>query len=302
MVDLRNLQQQIQKGSLLPFYVFIGDEIELQNIYLHQMGNVERIDSVATIYKKITSRMLCNVEAKIYVVRDDLDFVKNEKIYSTIKDKIKVGTLVLQLTNISKCKKFINHMDDCVVEFNHMTTGQLINALAGQISGSQGVLKYFIESCNNDYNTIQNYIDIFHRLGYLSVTKQLVDEFIKRPSTSTVFDLADALMRLDSQQCYKLLDELLQDSNNAIGIIYAIYAQLHKCVLVEGYRGQDNIAQKTGINGWVCNNILRDNKIKPARLLTALRIIQKYDKGIKTGRYEPVYACYCLVTEILCLS
>ena len=207
--------------------------------------------------------------------------------------------LVVQVTTPSKCRKFIKELNNCVVEFNHMTTGQLITAITGQIGGSQAILKYFIEACNNDLNTIYNYIDIFHRLGYSSVTKELVDQYITPKEEVNVFQLADAIMKKDAQLTFKLLDQLLEDKNNVMGIIYAIYSQLHKCVLVEGYRGEQDIAKVTGINGWICKNILQYNRIEPPKLLTALRLVQKYDKGIKTGKYDGVVACYSLIVEIL---
>ena len=55
MMDLFTLQQQIREHKLLPFYVFTGEEIELQNIYLKQRGNIVREDNVAKIKNKITS-------------------------------------------------------------------------------------------------------------------------------------------------------------------------------------------------------------------------------------------------------
>ncbi len=299
MLDLLDLQTQIREGKLLPFYIFTGEEIELQNIYLKQMGNVIRIDKVADVYNKITSKLISTNKFAVYVVRDDMDFIKSEKTWSNISNKIRNAVLVVQVTTPSKCKKFIKELNDCAVEFNHMTTGQLITAITGQISGSQAILKYFIEACNNDLNTIYNYIDIFHRLGYLSVTKELVDKYIPPKEEVTVFQLADAIMKKDAPLTFKLLDQLLEDKNNVMGIIYAIYSQLHKCVLVEGYRGEKDIAKVTGINSWICNNILKYNRIAPPKLLTALRLVQKYDKGIKTGKYDGVVACYSLIVEIL---
>ena len=299
MLDLLDLQTQIREGKLLPFYIFTGEEIELQNIYLKQMGNVIRIDKVADVYNKITSKLISTNKFAVYVVRDDMDFIKSEKTWSNISNKIRNAVLVVQITTPSKCRKFIKELNSCVVEFNHMTTGQLITAITGQISGSQAILKYFIEACNNDLNTIYNYIDIFHRLGYISVTKELVDQYITPKEEVTVFQLADAIMKKDAQLTFKLLDQLLEDKNNVMGIIYAIYSQLHKCVLVEGYRGEKDISKITGINGWICNNILQYNRIEPPKLLTALRLVQKYDKGIKTGKYDGVVACYSLIVEIL---
>lgn len=296
MLGLLDLQTQIREGSLLPFYIFTGEEIELQNIYLKQMGNVIRVDRVADIYNKITSKLISGKFA-VYVVRDDMDFIKSEKTWGSISDRIRNAVLVIQVTTPSKCKKFLKELNDCVVEFNHMTTKQLLNVVNMDCSVSNK--QYFIEACNNDLNTINNYLDIFKRAGIKELNKKIVDEYIPTKEDVTVFQLADAVMRKDEQLTFKLLDQLLEDKNNVMGIIYAIYSQLHKCVLVEGYRGEKNISKVTGINSWICNNILRDNRIEPSKLLTALRLVQKYDKGIKTGKYDGVIACYSLIVEIL---
>lgn len=296
MLGLLDLQTQIREGSLLPFYIFTGEEIELQNIYLKQMGNVIRVDRVADIYNKITSKLISGKFA-VYVVRDDMDFIKSEKTWSSISDRIRNAVLVIQVTTPNKCKKFIKELNDCVVEFNHMTTKQLLNVVNMDCSVSNK--QYFIEACNNDLNTINNYLDIFKRVGIKELNKKIVDEYIPTKEDVTVFQLADAVMRKDEQLTFRLLDQLLEDKNNVMGIIYAIYSQLHKCVLVEGYRGEKNISKVTGINSWICNNILRDNRIEPSKLLTALRLVQKYDKGIKTGKYDGVIACYSLIVEIL---
>lgn len=296
MLGLLDLQTQIREGSLLPFYIFTGEEIELQNIYLKQMGNVIRVDRVADIYNKITSKLISGKFA-VYVVRDDMDFIKSEKTWGSISDRIRNAVLVIQVTTPNKCKKFIKELNDCVVEFNHMTTKQLLNVVNMDCSVSNK--QYFIEACNNDLNTINNYLDIFKRAGIKELNKKIVDEYIPTKEDVTVFQLADAVMRKDEQLTFRLLDRLLEDKNNVMGIIYAIYSQLHKCVLVEGYRGEKNISKVTGINSWICNNILRDNRIEPSKLLTALRLVQKYDKGIKTGKYDGVMACYSLIVEIL---
>ena len=296
MLGLLELQTQIREGKLLPFYIFTGEEIELQNIYLKQMGNVIRIDKVADVYNKITSKLISGKFA-VYVVRDDIDFIKSEKTWGSISDKIRNAVLVVQVTTPSKYKKFIKDLNDCAVEFNHMTTKQLLNVV--NMDASVSNKQYFIEACNNDLNTINNYLDIFKRAGIKELNKKIVDEYISTKEEVTVFQLADAIMKKDEQLTFRLLDQLLKDKNNVMGIIYAIYSQLHKCVLVEGYRGEKDIAKITGINSWICNNILRYNRIEPAKLLTALRLVQKYDKGIKTGKYDSVVACYSLIIEIL---
>ena len=150
-----------------------------------------------------------------------------------------------------------------------MTTKQLLNVV--NMDCSVGNKQYFIEACNNDLSTINNYMDIFKRAGIKQLNKSVVDEYITPKEEVTVFQLADAIMKKDAQLTFKLLDQLLEDKNNVMGIIYAIYSQLHKCVLVEGYRGEKDISKLTGINSWICNNILKYNRIEPPKLLAADR-------------------------------
>lgn len=299
-MNLNELKGQIKNGNIMPFYIFTGEEIELQNIYLNKMGNVVRVDSVSNVYRQLTSKLLIgNNKDNIYVCRDDDDFIKNEKAWTNISNKIKNGTLVLQLTSPNKRSKFYKTFENTnIVEFNHVSTAQLQPMISKLIDGD---VKYLIECCDNDYKSILNFIDIFKRLGYERINKQIIDEIVPHKTETTVFELADALMMLDSKRVYSLLDTLLEDKSNAMGIIYAVANQLHKCVLVEGYRGSSSISKDTGINGWVCNNILKYNNIKPAKLLSSLRIVQKYDKGVKTGVYDSTMACYYMVTEILSL-
>ena len=225
MLGLLELQGQIREGNLLPFYVFIGEEIELQNIYLKQMGDVVRIDSVADIYNRITSKLISGKFA-VYVVRDDMDFIKSEKTWSNISDKIRNAVLVVQVTTPSKCKKFIKDLNNCVVEFNHMTTKQLLTTV--NIDGSVSNKQYFIEACNNDLNTITNYLDIFKRAGIKELNKKIVDEYIPTKEEVTVFQLADAVMRKDEQLTFRLLDQLLEDKNNAILLLKEFFLFFHQ--------------------------------------------------------------------------
>lgn len=298
-MDLMELNNDIRYNNLKNLYIFTGEEIELQNIYLHQMGEYQRVDSVGNVFTSLTSKML-KPKNIIYVVRDDHQFMRNDKAFKSLADKIKNGTLVLQITNLDKRSAFYKHFKQDIIEFNHLTTNQLATRVEPLIRGDKGVITYFIERCNNDYNTILNEIDKIKRLGYNELTKEIVDEMIYKKAEYTPFDLVDNLMMKNSQECFKMLEVILKD-NAGMATLYAMANQFHNCVLVEGYRGQANISKITGVNGWVCNNILKYNRIRPSDLLYALRLVQRYDKGVKTGLYDINTALTSLVCEILTL-
>ena len=69
------------KNDLKHFYIFVGEEIGIINIYLNQIAKtvkmpLVRADSVLSIYTKCTSRSLFNNDACLYVIRNDNDFMK----------------------------------------------------------------------------------------------------------------------------------------------------------------------------------------------------------------------------------
>ena len=66
-----------------------------------------------------------------------------------------------------------------------------------------------------------------------------------------------------------------------------------------GHKGQQDITKKTGLPYWQIKKILNNVKISPGGLLAALRFIQQYDNGIKSGRYSPEIGLQCCILNIL---
>ena len=169
-MELIELNRAIMEHNLDNFYIFTGEEINLMNLYLNQISDNERVDTVLEIWSKLTSTgKFTKPKFKTYVVRDDMDFLKNEKAWSNIS-KIKNGRLVLLYTDIKKTTKFYKHFKDIIVEFKHLTTAQLYHQLQQNpkyaiiANADKNILEYFIESCNNDLNTIDNEVDKYTRL------------------------------------------------------------------------------------------------------------------------------------------
>ena len=72
-MDITVLKDQIIKNNLSNVYIFTGEEIGIQNIYLNQMSKVlnmpiTRADSVSEIYNKCTSKSLFGSSKGFYVI------------------------------------------------------------------------------------------------------------------------------------------------------------------------------------------------------------------------------------------
>lgn len=299
-MDLVELNKQIRTRQLEKFYIFTGKEIGLQHLYLDMISkDCVYIDAVSSIYRTLTSNMMKFAKPKIYVVRDDKEFITSEKAWKDIKDKIKNGTLILLLTDINKTSKFYTAYKNDIIEFNPMTTQQLIPTVSKMIDGSTGALEYFIESCNNDYTTILNNLDKCKRLGYTRMSKSVSDEVAPRKETTNLFDLVDSILSKDRSKAINLATIHFTNDDNPLGFFMFLYKKLKQCILIAGQDYSDDIAKVAGLNNWSWKKLAQTVKLQPSELLTSLRILEKYDSGIKTGIYTPELAFYSSIIEII---
>lgn len=306
-MELVELNRQLRTNNIGNFYIFTGDEIGLQNVYLKQFGEYKRVDTVSDILNKLTTRGFgFNKGTKeVYVVRDDLDFLNNKHLEENIKqlEKAKLGTLIVQITTANKKAAWYKTWNYYVIEFKKLTPTQLIHQIQHyNLTTDKKTLEYFVYACNNDYTTIMNEIDKYNRLKaagiYNDFTINTLMDMMPIKYDYTVFDLVDMIL---SSNCkaINVLDYLLSQNSNPLGILSLLYQNISKAILVIGHKGQQGITEKTGLPYWQIKKILNTTKISPGGLLAALRFIQQYDNGIKSGKYAPEVGVQCCILNIL---
>lgn len=306
-MELVELNRQLRTNNIGNFYIFTGDEIGLQNVYLKQFGEYKRVNTVSEILSKLTTRGFgFNKSTKeVYVVRDDLDFLNNKHLEENIKqlEKAKLGTLIVQITTANKKAAWYKTWNYYVIEFKKLTPTQLIHQIQHyNLTTDKKTLEYFVYACNNDYTTIMNEIDKYNRLKdagiYNDFTINTLMDMMPIKYDYTVFDLVDMIL---SSNCkaINVLDYLLSQNSNPLGILSLLYQNISKAILVIGHKGQQGITEKTGLPYWQIKKILNTTKISPGGLLAALRFIQQYDNGIKSGKYAPEVGVQCCILNIL---
>lgn len=306
-MELVELNRQLRTNNIGNFYIFTGDEIGLQNVYLKQFGEYKRVDTVSEVLSKLTTRGFgFNKSTKeVYVVRDDLDFLNNKHLEENIKqlEKAKLGTLIVQITTANKKAAWYKTWNYYVIEFKKLTPTQLIHQIQHyNLTTDKKTLEYFVNACNNDYTTIMNEIDKYNRLKaagiYNDFTINTLMDMMPIKYDYTVFDLVDMIL---SSNCkaINVLDYLLSQNSNPLGILSLLYQNISKAILVIGHKGQQGITEKTGLPYWQIKKILNTTKISPGGLLAALRFIQQYDNGIKSGKYAPEVGVQCCILNIL---
>ena len=87
-MDIRELKQELVEGKVRHFYVFTGDELALQDLYIHKIEEISglkslRVDNVAGILSSLMSKSLFDTGSMIYIIRNDDTYYKSERIWKT---------------------------------------------------------------------------------------------------------------------------------------------------------------------------------------------------------------------------
>lgn len=313
-MDIVKLKSQIKSGKLDNLYIFVGEEIGLMNLYIGKMSNeAHRVDSVAGVWKRLTSRGLQSGKP-FYVVRDDKEFLQAEKVWSVAEKMIKYGTLVLLYTNLDKRSRFYKEFEHRMVIFDKMTRAQLVKFVMSQFPErfkvDEGKAEYLCEACNDDYTQLIHEIDkltrlmegpdgIFHQVGF----KKAVDEVVRAPKYADTFSMANHVMQYHAKQAVEQMQFLLDNGESGIGMITVLYNNFRNAVQVlSSTASAKEISEKYGIHIAAVTNILNNFDYSMSGAIKAMQILQDAESGIKNGKYAEDKAPMIALCRILNLE
>ena len=308
-MDIVKLKSQIKSGNLDNLYIFVGEEIGLMNLYIGKMSDeAHRVDSVAGVWKRLTSRGLQGGKP-FYVVRDDKEFLQAEKVWSMAEKMIRYGTLVLLYTNLDKRSRFYKEFEHRMVMFDKMTRPQLVKFVISQFPFDiqEDQADYLCEACGDDYTQIANEIDKLVRLMSGNENKlqfkNFVDEVVRAPKYADVFSLSNHVMQYNAKQAVEQMQFLLDNGESGIGIITVLYNNFRNAVQVlSSTDSAKEISEKYGIHIAAVSNILNNFDYSMSGAIKAMRILQDAESGIKNGKYAEDKAPMIALCRILNLD
>ena len=215
LMDFQELKTKIIEKDLNNFYIFVGTEMEIQRIYLKQIGvelnrPIVREDSVLNVLPQCTSKSLLGNSSKIYVVMEDKDIMKDEKNYANLITDIGNNILILQYSKVDSRLKFFKHFKDSIVEFVKLQP-RVLNAyikrvcplsekglaeLSNKISGSYDLALLESQKINlyaqNQNISVDSAFEILSRTGV-----------IYQPEEVSVFEFTTAVLAHDVNNSFR---------------------------------------------------------------------------------------------------
>lgn len=287
----------IKEDRLLPFYIFTGEEIGLMNFYLGKIQvPVKRESSVASILRPLTQRSIVS-STKVFAVRDDKEFLSSESRWKSLED-IKYGTLILLYTKIDGRSKFLKQFADHVVQFDRMTTTQLMNHFSKKFKVPADVLEQVIELCVRDYSRIENELDKISRVKL--PTKEAVDFLIHKDLQFEVFEAVDSVIRYEPQRAFEYVQTLIATQDNVLGFLTLLYNNFAAAARILGTDG----AKESTINikQFMINKIKGNFNYSLDSAFEGMTIISDTVEGIKTSLYTDVIGVQMCLLKIFDLS
>lgn len=304
-MNIADVKTQIKNKAIQPYYIFAGDEIEIQRIYINKIAEtlgyeVVRADCIKDIWPSIVTPTLFDNPC-VYVVRDDKDFMNNSE---DIEKANFNGNIIINLiTAVDKRTKWYKSNSEKIVLFERLSDEILIKYVNKEITLNRRNSERLIAICENDYSRILLEIDKIKRFSdknYDEVFEQFInDGTIAIPPKDAVFDLVDAILKRQIKQVYNLLAQCYAIGEANMVILSVLYNNAKQVLQVQACESSD-IAKSTGLTSWQVKCAKdRCGNYSIRELVDILRLIQKIQKGIITGQIEDNMSVDYLLVNIL---
>ena len=162
-MNIADVKADIKNKKIKPYYIFAGDEIEIQRIYINKIAevkglNVVRVDSIADVWSSIITPTLFDTPS-VYVVRDDKD-LQNDILSTQIEKNNLNGNIIINLiTTVDKRTKWYKSNSDKIVLFERLSDEVLLKYVQREITLNKRNCERLITICENDFSRILLEID-----------------------------------------------------------------------------------------------------------------------------------------------
>ena len=302
-MEIRELKANILAKNFDKFYIFVGDEQKVARIYIDKLAELAGIkinfaDSIIDVVNKPKSRLI--KQSMLYVIMDDIEFLKNEKAWDKVESVLNEDIVVFWYTSQDKRNKFWKHFADKAVTFEkldnkilkrHMMRGlsdkskdRLISVCEGEygrILLEEDKIKARLEECQ--YYDADSYLDDL-----------LADGTIHTPAKDAIFDFVEAVLDRDVDDAYRLLRESEECGEANMVLLTVLYNNFRNLLLYQTDKAN------CGLNGWERKCVaFAEGNYSNGELIHALRVLRKCEAGIKTGRMpDDISVHYALVNII----
>ena len=311
-MNIADVKTHIKNKAIQSYYIFAGEEIEVQRIYINKIAEVlgykvVRADCIADVWPVIISPTLFD-DPCVYVVRDDKDLNQNETLQRQIENNKLNGNVIINLiTTVDKRTKWYKANSDKIVLFERLSDEVLSKYVQREITLNKRNTERLIAICANDYSRILLEIDkIKSFINFLpesdcnkTFEAFVEDGVISVPPQDAIFDLVDAVLKRQTKNVYDLLEQCYAVGEANMVILSVLYNNAKQVLQVQTCESSD-VCKSTGLTSWQVK-CAKDKcgHYSESELVDLLRRIQSIQKGIITGQIDDSMSVEWLLVNTL---
>lgn len=321
-MKLHELQQQIISKSLDKLYIFYGEEVGIMDVYLQKIysvvnADVVRVETVQEAYTRMSQKKLSG-GPRCFVVRDDKEFFKNDKVWSKVFSLVNTSSdfLILVYSSMDKRSKFYKQNSDKLTEFEKLSADMLSKYIIKELPGmSTKEATQLAEMCECNYNRIMLECDKIKQYGYakseethaLSIDygvcmRKLVEQgIIYQPIGDITFKFTDAILTRNFADTAEYLRQARLKAEPDIMVLSILYNGFKQILMVQGLgKDQSEPVKRTGLTAWQVKMAKeKQGHYSISELINALKIIRFAEKGIKTGQLDSEVSLEYVIANIM---
>lgn len=302
-MQLIELQKQIASKNIDRCLLLFGEEVGIMDIYLDRIYkalNIEvvKLDSVIEVFSKLAQKRLSN-KPRCFVVRDDMEFFKNDKIWAKVFTTVDSGAdyLIVIYSAMDKRSKFYKQQTDKLTEFAKLSPEMLSNYIDKLIPGvdSRDRIR-MAEICDCAYNRIllecdkvKQFVSANKQYNNQSALEHLIElGVIYQPIGDITFKFTDAILTRNFRDVGMYLQQARQKQEPEIMVLSILYNGFKQILMVQGLgRDQTEPCKRTGLTPWQVKMAKeKQGHYTIPQLINALKVIRFVEKGIKTGQVD----------------
>ena len=303
-MDITVLKQELLDGKIRPTYIFTGDELALQDIYIDkimQLSGLDKVvvDNLKSVYSKLSARTLVKVAPKIYCIRNDEHYVKDDKVWDKVIQGKNQGKniIIFRYTGLDKRGKFCKAHEEILTEFSFIGESLLKNRVQALTKWPIQYCEDLVKICGCNYGRIKNELYKLETLAkvnnyslstaYLEAKK---NNLIHKEIGDIIFDFTNAVIERNIVKSYELYEQIKKTDEGPVKLISVLYNSFRNIMLVQSTPLSERTEEVLGLTkGQIFVTSQKCDRYSIYEIVDIVKLLQKAEKGIKTGELDVNY-------------
>lgn len=295
-MNIVELKTKIILNQIPNLLIFTGPELEVMNIYIKQIQQklkykFHKVETIVDVIKLCSGNSIFNTK-KLFIVTDDLNFLKQENTWDKLITILGQNKLIIKFHNYDKRLSFWKKFNNETVIFERMSDNILANHLKKQFNLHIDNCLFLANNCDKDYFRCKLELDKINNIARaknISIDdafNECKNEILCFDNNVEIEEFAKCVLTKNFSKAFVLLDQFKNKNEPSLKILSYLYNGF-KNVLIAQTTSAKNIQKNTGLNYYYYTKAKElSGYYTVLKIEEILYNITKLEQDIKLGKID----------------